>query len=279
MLRSYRLGLGVALVAVLLTGCAQPLVTRPGAFLRFAVIGDFGTGSPSQEAVAARMCSWHESHPFDIVITTGDNIYPRGEPADFTSKFREPYACLRDRGVRFHAALGNHDFLTNEGRKQIQTRDFGMRARNYIVRESGVRFVIADSNRLDRSWLARATISQQGDRWIVVVFHHPVYSPGSGHGSTRGYEGLPNLFERRGVDLVLNGHDHIYSVSRPIGRVRYVVTGGGGAEVYGCTSAPFSSVCQARHHFLSIEAGSDQILVTAVPPKGPPFHRFATPGN
>ncbi len=71
--------------------------------VRFAVIGDLGTGRSKQAEVAAKMCRWRRKHPFDRVITTGDNIYPDGSPELFARKFYEPYACLLNNGVRFHA--------------------------------------------------------------------------------------------------------------------------------------------------------------------------------
>jgi Calcineurin-like phosphoesterase len=248
--------------------------------LRFAVIGDFGTGSDVQRRVANRMCRWRENHPFRLVVTTGDNIYPDGDPEMFDSGFFEPYACLLEGGVRFRAALGNHDVSTRDGRPEINEPAFGMRARNYVVRTRGVRFVIADSNGLNRAWLRRALTPDEGDRWTIVVFHHPVYSPGTGHGSTPGFRpGLPRMFRRKGVDLALAGHDHIYSVSKPLHGIRYVVTGGGGAPLYGCEDRWFTARCRARHHFLSVTVRSSHITVRAVPPTGRPFHGFRTVGR
>ncbi len=246
--------------------------------LAFAVIGDFGVGTLEQLSVAARMCDWHEEHPFDIVITTGDNIYPDGSPDMFESAFFKPYKCLFDEGVRWHASLGNHDWLTDEGQPELDEPAFGMEGENYVVQRAGVRFVIANSNALDRTWLRQNLPPEKGDRWTVVAFHHPVFSPGM-HGSTETFADLPALFEKTGVDLVLNGHDHIYAVSKPLSRIRYVVTGGGGAPLYGCSQPWFSARCEMRHHFLDVVAGKSRLVVRAVPSQGRPFHRFSTAGR
>jgi 3',5'-cyclic AMP phosphodiesterase CpdA len=246
--------------------------------VRFAVIGDLGTGRSKQAEVAAKMCRWRRKHPFDRVITTGDNIYPDGSPELFARKFYEPYACLLNNGVRFHASLGNHDIHTDNGEPQLSDPTFGMKGRNYIVRRDGVRFVIADSNDLRRAWLKGAIRRRPGVRWTIVVFHHPVYSPGTEHGSTPGFRpGLPRLFRKRGVDLVLNGHDHLYAATRPLKGLRYVVTGGGGDKLYGCGKAWFSARCAERYHFLHVVASRDRITVRAVAVSGV-FHRFSTPG-
>ena len=43
---------------------------------------------------------------------------------------------------------------------------------------------------------------------------------------------LAPLYTSTGVDVVFNGHDHLYERTRPIGGVIYVTTGAGGAELY-----------------------------------------------
>src|SRR3990170_4854167 len=148
-----------ALVLASLAGCGIPALTSgPGQTptptpspsevpeLRFAVIGDFGSGDANERAVADRMCEWRKRHPFDDVFTTGDNIYPDGSRSRFEDAFFDPMACLLDNGVEFHASLGNHDIVTNNGRPEIEEPAFGMKKRNYVVREGGVRIVLVDSN-------------------------------------------------------------------------------------------------------------------------------------
>jgi hypothetical protein len=246
--------------------------------VRFVALGDFGSGTRTQQQVAKTLCRWRRTHPFDLVVTTGDNIYPDGSATKFEPNFFRPYACLLSKGVRFRASLGNHDVKTDNGRPELEEPAFGMKGRNYVVRAGGVRFVMADSNALRRRWVRRATRSH-GARWTIVVFHHPVYSAGTEHGSTPGFAGwMPRLFRKRGVDLVLNGHDHIYSATRPLRGIRYVVSGGGGDKLYGCGPKWFSVVCRERHHFLYVVARRDAIKIRAVSAQARVFHRFSTPG-
>jgi 3',5'-cyclic AMP phosphodiesterase CpdA len=253
----------------------ETLRAAVGRGLRFAVIGDAGAGTRAQHDVARRMCRWRRRHPFGVVVTTGDNVYPDGSRARFAAAWRRPYSCLRRAGVRWHATLGNHDVLTAAGRPELAAPSFGMRARNYVLRRGGVRLVMTDSNHLRMRWLRRATRAAPADRWTVVVFHHPVFSPGL-HGSTPGLRPkLPRLFDRRGVDLVLNGHDHIYSVSKRLNGIRYVVTGGGGAPLYGCNRAWFTHLCRAEHHFLYVFASRRRVWVKAVPARGRVLDRFS----
>lgn len=252
----------------------------PGAEpISFAVIGDFGTGGESQYDVAARMCRWRRGHDFDLVVTTGDNIYPDGARSYFQDNFFTPYDCLFSKGVKFHATLGNHDVMTNNGRPELNEPAFGIRKRNYVLQRSGVRFVMVDSNSIREQWLRRKIKPEPDDRWTVVAFHHPVYSPGD-HGSTPGFRPwMPRLFKRHGVDLVLNGHDHVYAVTKPLGKIRYVVTGGGGADITSCSDPWFSAQCIPRHHFLFVRAGAKRLWVRAIPASGASFHSFRTRGR
>lgn len=247
---------------------------------RFLAIGDYGTGLPEQYAIGQRMCRLRERRGFDHVVTAGDNVYDDGDPALFDEKFFRPFACLLDGGVQFRAAFGNHDIRTDNGRPMLEEPAFGMKGRNYVWRAGGVRFVMVDSNDFNYDWLRRALVTQEGDRWTVVAFHHPVFSSGV-YGPTPGLRPrLPRMFRNKGVDLVLNAHEHHYEVSNELRGIRYVVTGGGGASVRPCgANRWFRNVCFSRFHFLEIIAGPDEILVKAIPPKGRFFHRFTTDGR
>jgi calcineurin-like phosphoesterase len=81
--------------------------------VRFAVIGDMGTGEKPQYEVAGKMVEYRQKFPFEFVIPEGDNIYDGNAPSDFESKFERPYKPLLDAGVKFYATLGNHDNPTS----------------------------------------------------------------------------------------------------------------------------------------------------------------------
>lgn len=87
--------------------------------LRFAVIGDTGSGSkgglrggPNQKWVGEAMAKYCQSNGCEFVHMVGDNIYPNGvttetAEAEFHDKFHDPYNALE---IPFWAALGNHDY-------------------------------------------------------------------------------------------------------------------------------------------------------------------------
>jgi 3',5'-cyclic AMP phosphodiesterase CpdA len=81
-------------------------------------------------------------------------------------------------------------------------------------------------------------------RWKLLMHHQPMWSASTRHGSsTTIKDAWGPLVDQYHIDLVLNGHDHDYEVSKPLanGAVQtsnanatvYVVNGGAGAELYG----------------------------------------------
>src|SRR5688500_5141463 len=87
---------------------SPPLPNRPDS-VKFAAIGDNGTGERAQYEVAQQMVKAHAAFLFDLVIMLGDNMYGGQSPSDFVKKFEQPYAALLSAGVKFQASLGNHD--------------------------------------------------------------------------------------------------------------------------------------------------------------------------
>ena len=81
--------LALACAAVLAQG-SQSLPNRPDS-LKFAAIGDNGTGERAQYEVATQMVNVRAKFPFDLVIMLGDNMYGSQRPVDFVNKFEKPY--------------------------------------------------------------------------------------------------------------------------------------------------------------------------------------------
>ncbi len=87
----------------------------------------------------------------------------------------------------------------------------------YTVDYQGVRFIGLNSNvqgspdvmAAQTAWLEQQ-LANNPNRWTVVTFHHPVYSTAAGRNNPVIRQQWGPLFERYGVDLVLQGHDHTY---------------------------------------------------------------------
>ncbi len=110
--------------------------------VKFAAIGDAGSGEQPQYDIANQMTRFQATFPFDRVIMLGDNIYGGQGPQDLIKKFSLPYKALLDRGVKFYASLGNHDEPAN---RRYPLWNMGGEP-YYSYATKNVRFFALDSN-------------------------------------------------------------------------------------------------------------------------------------
>ncbi|MCI0485739.1 MAG: metallophosphoesterase [Blastocatellia bacterium] len=244
--------------------------------IRFAVIGDWGTGDHDQVGIAKQMFLSHQRTPLDFVITAGDNIYPNGSGRYFDKHFEEPFADLLKDRVRFYAVLGNHD--VDAGREdQCQYPLFNMGGHNYykFARNNGlIEFFMLDSTDFDSTqatWLENSLRASRA-KWKIAVFHHPIYSSGKKHGSSVGLrKKLEPLFTRYGVNVAFSGHDHIYERTLPQQDIQYFVTGAGGKTRRGDVNMK-SSIRAASfdqdNHYMLIEVDELQVSFQAISETG-----------
>lgn len=197
--------------------------------LKFAVLGDFGSGSAGQYQTATRMAETHSTFPFEIVLLVGDNLYGSERPQDFRTKFELPYKPLLDAKVKFYASLGNHD-----SREQRNYEHFNMDGKLYYTFKAprqDVRFFVLETTYPEPEqikWLEEE-LKSSAEKWKIAYFHHPLYSSGGRHGSDEQLrDSLEPLFVKYGVSVVFTGHDHIYERTKPQQGITYFVTGSGG---------------------------------------------------
>ena len=210
--------------------------------IRFAVIGDYGTGDLNEEFVSDLVHTWSP----DFIITTGDNNYPAGsaETIDdrigrFYHDLISPYQGEFGRGAeknRFFPSIGNHD-LVDEGFTSY-TDYFSLpgNERYYDFIWGPVHFFALDSEPSEpdgtdmystqAQWL-KTGLASSTNPWNVVYDHYPPYSSGY-HGSIA-YMRWP--FALWGADAVISGHDHDYERLMVDG-IPYIVNGLGGGAIY-----------------------------------------------
>src|SRR5262245_11305327 len=88
---------------------AAPQITLPNQkdSLKFAVIGDSGTGTKPQYQIAEQLIASHTPFAYEFILMMGDNLYGGSDAKDFQKKFEDPYKPLLDSGMKFYATLGN----------------------------------------------------------------------------------------------------------------------------------------------------------------------------
>jgi calcineurin-like phosphoesterase family protein len=248
---------------------AQPPFDTVHPMSGFVAFGDFG-GGPAQGAVAAGMLQWvRDGHRVDALVTTGDNVYDLGEPKYFEAYLKAPYRALQTIGRPIWATLGNHDVAAGHGAKQLAF--LGLPPLPYTKTLPGVRFLFLDANRpgdeAQKQWLADELATPEPPLFTVAVFHQPVFSCGI-HGRTPGViEHWYPLLNSGQVSLVLTGHDHEYQRFLSAEGTTFIVTGGGGRELYPLIplcKPPEMRVGAVKHHFTGIEVYSDRMALTAV---------------
>ena len=123
-------------------------------------------------------------------------------------------------------AIGNHE--VDQGRAGLYVDQFDLPRngpdgiepeRVYSMEYGDALFVVLDSN-LEPGpqveWLD-ATLAASDATWKFAVFHHPLYSPRPGdRGQPELKAAWAPVFEKHGVDVVLQGDDHAYMRTLPM---------------------------------------------------------------
>jgi 3',5'-cyclic AMP phosphodiesterase CpdA len=245
------------------------LPNKPGS-VKFAIIGDSGQPGTGQVAVAKQMEAWRTRFPFEFVLMLGDNLYGTERPRDYEKKFSIPYKGLLDGGVKFYAALGNHD-----DSEQIHYKLFNMDGKKYysFKPKAGVRFFAIDSNYVDDKqlqWLDKE-LAASGSDWKITFFHHPLYSSGETHGSADLQRGLLEpVFLKHGVNVVLSGHEHFYERIKPQKGIAYFTIGSSAKLRKGDLRKSALTLYgnDAEYMFMIAEIVGDELYFQAINEKG-----------
>ncbi|MCS7249004.1 MAG: metallophosphoesterase [Anaerolineales bacterium] len=225
------------------TETLQPSPTfTPGGAVRFAVIGDYGSGNEDARQVAELVKSWKP----DFILTTGDNNYPDGarETIDhrigqFYHEYIYPYRGRYGKGAdrnRFFPTLGNHDWMSENAQPYLDYFELPNNERYYDFSWGAGHFFALDSDSNEPDGVGRSSrqaqwlqerLAASTQPWQIVFMHHPPYTSGK-----RGaVEWMRWPFKEWGVEAVLCGHDHFYERLLVDGLV-YFINGAGGGGLY-----------------------------------------------
>ena len=233
------------------------------------------------------------------IITTGDFPSDGQDYTQWVQQFFEPGRALLAT-IPLIPCIGNHERTERRGGgRDPRSHYFELfqsaiprNAQRYRLDYGLHTLLVLDSNAEMKKgsaqyrWLEEQLCSSRR-RWTMLAFHHGVYTSGP-HGRVFDDTHRPvetpirvareqwrPLFEKYGVDLVLNGHDHLYERSENKG-VQYVVTGGAGAPLYepDTVENPFQVKVEKAHHYCRIEVSPERLVVSAIRPDGGVIERF-----
>ena len=194
---------------------------RPDAF-SFIYMGDAQRGLDTWGTLVRQA---HADHPQAAFYVMAGDLVNWGERRDdWDLLFQNAEGVYDTRPLV--PAIGNHE--VDQGRAELYVDQFDLPRngpqgvepeRVYSMEYADAQFVVLDSNlppEQQTAWLDE-TLGASDATWKFVVYHHPLYS------SRPDDRGQPELkaawapvFEKHGVDLVLQGDDHAYLRTFPM---------------------------------------------------------------
>ncbi|OUU23363.1 MAG: hypothetical protein CBC13_05790 [Planctomycetia bacterium TMED53] len=259
----------------------------------FMVVGD--TQNNPQVTAAVTDLAW--GHRPNFVIHCGDLVGTGSNKREWVHEFFAGASRLLQR-VPIYPSLGNH-----EQNAQLYYDYFTLPDPEYYYdfEWGNTHFVVIDTNKPIRPdsdqvrWLEK-TLARSSSDWKVVYHHHPAWTSdendygntwkgSSTQGVTAIQKHLVPIYEKHGVDVVFNGHIHVYERTWPIRNgktvgpgegVVYITGGGGGGHLEGF--APnrtwFSNNKRVDHHFLIVNVNGKQMEISAYDIDGRLFDRI-----
>lgn len=160
-------------------------------------------------------------------------LYSLGDQVnEYTSKSELEYSGYIERenakGITFATLIGNHDSQANSFSQHfalpnLQAEGKTEAGSNYYFVYNNTLFIQLNSNNMNTAE-HKATIEKaiemtknQNIKWKVVGFHHAIYSAAT-HANDddiiKRRAEYPALMKQYGIDLIVAGHDHVYTRSR-----------------------------------------------------------------
>ena len=258
--------------ALLAFGCSRQVIDLPPSYV--VVYGDTRSDHATHEAVTKAIL---DVAPV-AVFHTGDLVNDGRNPDDWAAF--DLIASGLIASTKYYPAIGNHE---ENSELYFDRFELPNNERWYAVDAFGIHFIVLDSTvetgagSEQYSWLeSHLEEVGSGSRFVAAVFHHPPYSTGPHDEDEMGlrHTFVP-LFEKYGVDVVFNGHDHTYERTFHNG-IYYIVTGGGGAPLYDQERySPESQVYIKTYHYCRLHVSDDQLVVDVFDLGGDRIDRFA----
>jgi len=238
----------VLLGLLLVAGCARdarrPAAAAPNAEFHFVVMGDNRPKWNAEDVITqnedfrGNIRRVNARKPAFAVII-GDLIHGYTDDPELIEAEWDAYdeACKQFE-VPLVSIAGNHDIWNEQSRRIWQERRGAL---YFSWDHGGCHFIALNSEipgQIDRitgeqlQWLRSDLERARGARRIFVFVHKPLWSrpPAGADGKNQWDRDVHPLLAEHGVDTVFAGHIHHYRLHPTRDGVRYVVTGGAGAE-------------------------------------------------
>ncbi len=204
--------------------------------LNFCAYGDTRTGLIAHWVIIDHimMCD-------PMFVTNSGDMIEDGEDTDDWDEYFSELCEWHNiaQSVPYFYAMGNHDDESPYFYDAVTLPHNPSGTEEYASWDWGRLHFVAINSEIDYSTTSPqyeflsadlATASENPDYdFIIALVHRPFYSSGY-HGREEDMaDALEPMLIASGVDLVIQGHDHMYERTHPQEGVIYIVTGGGGA--------------------------------------------------
>ncbi len=191
----------------------------PGTAFTVAAVGDGASGEAAETDVTNLIASWNPN----LVMYLGD-VYEKGTSTEFYNWYR-PEATAGTFYGRFRSitnpVIGNHEYENGQAGGYFDYWD--NIPHYYSVNTHGWHVIELDANSqlgqtmpgtAQYDWLVN-DLNHNTQPCTVVTYHQPIYNIGQEPAAVS-MSAIWSLLAQRGVDLVLNGHDHTYQRWTPM---------------------------------------------------------------
>lgn len=261
----------------------------PGSFDAFtvAIAGDSRGAYERWGEVVAAMAS----HGPDFLLMSGDMVEVGTNQLEWAAWFAGAGEVIAE--IPLIPAHGNHEFLATNyfaqfslpHREQWFSFNYGTLT-GVVLNDS---FVAPDEMEHVEGGFIDEVFTDSPSVWRLAMHHRPAYTVGRHDSDTKLRDYWSPRFDAHGVDLVLNGHNHLYERSVPIRGdqevaagegTTYLVTGGAGAPLYTDPEAEwFNVVANPVEHYAIAEFGPDRVDVVVRDLDGTVIDQFSVPKN
>ncbi|NQX40879.1 3',5'-cyclic AMP phosphodiesterase CpdA [Pedobacter steynii] len=266
----------------------------------FLAIGDSRTGLNIWNEVANLA---HTKTP-DFTIFSGDIVNSGKSTADWDNWFSNGKTFIENNLI-FHS-MGNHDAASVPTYQNVfeLPKSVPESGTNLYYSFTYGEAVFISLNSEDAAgtaqynWLLKTLKANATKKWKIIFFHKPFYTVGAHSGEMDAYFNTWwKAFDDYGVDLIVNGHDHMYERTKPLNRnvsttvpvAQYgslpgqgrceIVCGGAGAPLYAVSSNWFIEIAESKYNLCKFDVTDNRICNTTFDNKGKVIDSFCLTKN
>ncbi|HVK87360.1 MAG TPA: metallophosphoesterase family protein [Kofleriaceae bacterium] len=260
---------------------APDVVANPDSEVVFGFVGDSRDGYD----VWAQLSELLRERSPDVILFSGDAVTLGYTQFEWEEFFGRAEALLAR--VPLVSAHGNHEVnavnyyaqLAMPGDQENFGFDYG---HAHITVANDSPDDLTSLTGAYRDAIAADFEASKTARWKLLMHHQPIWSASPRHGSsTTLQQSWMPLVDQYSIDLVLNGHDHAYEITKPMrsGAVQgsnadgtvYVVAGGAGAELYESGTDFWTQYSESTYSAAILHVRRDSMMLEAFREDGTPI--------